>query len=249
MCLSFRRQVELKQKRVALFGPVIFIDAQWKLRYQCVTVGCVCMYRDVLLLCLRVLESMKADASPTYLNRNLYFPCSSSASGVNQCLHLKRVAAFGMHFIVESTHICIHCNSLQHNEVKKKKKKLKAKAEETSPRGGLEYAEVRCCSVYSYANLSSRRSPHIKWILCTRLLNNELSPSSCFLFCFKFPYDVYRFICGLCTIHCILFLASAATKSTSADGLLRFQLGSLTHPSVQPPIYGVLIGLNFPRIP
>lgn len=128
MCLSFRRQVELKQKRVPLFGPVIFIDCATEAAIP-VCYCWLCAYVQ------GVLESMKADSSPTYLNRNLYFPCSSSASGVNQCLHLKRVAAFGMHFIVESTHICIHCNSLQHNEVKKKLKiKSKSRRDESPGR-------------------------------------------------------------------------------------------------------------------
>lgn len=47
------------------------------------------------------------------------------------------------------TCIRIHSNSLRLNKVKKNK----AKIEETSPWGGLEYAEVRHL-VYSYANLS-----------------------------------------------------------------------------------------------
>lgn len=68
------------------------------------------------------------------------------------------------------THICIHRNSLMHNKVKNKKQKM-------IPQGDLE---VRC-SVYSYANYSPHQSPHKKWILCTWLLNNELSLSSCFL--------------------------------------------------------------------
>lgn len=85
----------------------------------------------------------------------------------------------------ESTHICIHCTSLLYNKVKKREREDKLKPKQTSPQGSSEYAEVRCC-VYSYANLSSCKSPHIKWILCTRLLNNELSPFQLFLALFRF---------------------------------------------------------------
>lgn len=102
------------------------------------------------------------------------------------------IRPFGVPFVFvcggfESTHICIHCASLLYNKVKKRERedKLKPKPKQTSPQGSSEYAEVRCC-VYSYANLSSCKSPHIKWILCTRLLNNELSPFQLFLALFRF---------------------------------------------------------------
>lgn len=73
----------------------------------------------------------------------------------------------------------------QGKKEREREDKLKPKPKQTSPQGSSEYAEVRCC-VYSYANLSSCKSPHIKWILCTRLLNNELSPFQLFLALFRF---------------------------------------------------------------
>lgn len=162
-----------KEKRALLFGPVIFIDRAAS-RYKRCRSGWRCVF------VLKQTTGPVVDSTKRVQRTQIWAPPIKKKKlpptlWCTLCICLRRIW-------VDARLPPLWFITIEQGKKKKRARenKLKPKPAQTSPEGSSEYAEVRCC-VYSYANLSPCKSPHIKWILCTRLLNNEPAPFQLFL--------------------------------------------------------------------